>query len=111
MGIEPPYFTMELDSETLPVRVFVTGEIVAATADEMTLRLGEAHAFGGGVTLDLGGVTFIDSSGLRVIARELQRSKDSQQTFTISAASDRVRRIFTMTGLDTLLPPADPVEH
>lgn len=111
MGTGQPYFTVELDRDSKPVRVVATGEMDTATTEEMSRRLGEAHEVGAGISLDLGGVTFIDSSGLRVIAAELHRSQETGQPFVISAASARVRRIFAMTGLDSLLPPSDPVEQ
>ena len=49
------------------------------------------------------GVTFIDSSGLRVIASEHVAAAEAGGTFRIVGASDRIRRIFEMTGLETLI--------
>ena len=98
-----PYFQVEIEQGTDPLRVIANGELDAASADQLAASLAAAHETGTSIALDLGGVTFIDSSGLRVIAAEVSRSEETGETFAVSVASDAVRRIFEMTGLTALI--------
>jgi len=105
MTIGAPHFDVQIDSAADPLRVVATGELDAASAATLARSLDEANVTGSGIALDLSGVSFIDSSGLRVIAAEVQRAEGAGTSFTVSAASDAVRRIFEMTGLTSLLAP------
>jgi len=102
MTIGAPHFHVQIDPGTDPLRVVADGELDAASASILAKALDEATS-GTGIALDLSAVTFIDSSGLRVIAAEVQRAEAAGTPFTVSAASDAVRRIFEMTGLTSLL--------
>jgi anti-sigma B factor antagonist len=52
------------------------------------------------VTLDLAGVTFIDSSALRVLVLTGRSLADQGRTLQIGPRSERVARILTMTNLE-----------
>jgi anti-sigma B factor antagonist len=55
------------------------------------------------ITLDLHDVSFIDSSGLGVLVGALKRLRESGgDRFVIVGAQDAVRKIFSITGLNTL---------
>ncbi|HEY7105680.1 MAG TPA: STAS domain-containing protein [Acidimicrobiia bacterium] len=55
------------------------------------------------VTLDLDGVTFIDSSGLGVLVGALKRLREAGgEHFTVVNAQDSVRKVFDITGLSPL---------
>jgi anti-sigma B factor antagonist len=103
MTIGAPHFDVQIDPGTEPRRVVAAGELDAASASILATALDEATEAGAGIALDLSGVSFIDSSGLRVIAAEVRRSEEAGSPFAVSAASDAVRRIFEMTGLTSLL--------
>lgn len=103
MTIGAPHFNVQIDPGTEPLRVAADGELDAASAATLAKALEDAPAGAAGMALDLSGVSFIDSSGLRVIAAQVQRSEKAGTPFTVSAASDAVRRIFEMTGLTSLL--------
>ncbi|HWJ62466.1 MAG TPA: STAS domain-containing protein [Acidimicrobiales bacterium] len=103
MTIGAPHFNVQIDSGTEPLRVVAEGELDAASAATLAGALEQLPVGGTGVALDLSGVSFIDSSGLRVIAAQVQRSEAAGTAFSVSAASDAVRRIFEMTGLTSLL--------
>lgn len=103
MTIGAPHFDVQIDPGTEPRRVVAVGELDAASASILANALDEANEAGAGIALDLSGVSFIDSSGLRVIAAEVRRAEDAGTAFAVAAASDAVRRIFEMTGLTTLL--------
>jgi anti-anti-sigma factor len=54
--------------------------------------------------LDLTDVSFIDSSGLRVVTGAARAAQAGEVGFSICGASEAVRRIFEITGLSELLP-------
>jgi anti-anti-sigma factor len=96
-----PYFHLDVDADASPVTIAASGELDAASSQELSTAL--AGAEGKGVNLDLGKVSFIDSSGLRVITAAMREAQEAGRDFQVSAASDAVRRIFEMTGLHSLL--------
>jgi anti-anti-sigma factor len=54
--------------------------------------------------LDLRGLTFIDSSGLHAIVKARARAADAGVEFAIDEVSAPARRVFTLAGLDDMLP-------
>lgn len=51
------------------------------------------------VVLDLSGVEFIDSTGLRVLLSCQQRAEDLSTRLVLTALSDPVRRLFDVTKI------------
>ena len=95
------HVSIQIDSDATPARVTVAGEVDAEAAPELAEAL--AGLGEGDVTFDLGGVTFIDSSGLRVIAGAAGDAEEAGRSCTVVAASPAVERIFAMTGLSDLI--------
>jgi anti-anti-sigma factor len=63
------------------------------------------------VVLDLRGVEFMDSSGLRVIAMTLQRSQERGRRFALVPGAAQVMRVFDITRMRERLEfVADPRE-
>ena len=88
---------------TQPI-IVAHGEIDVATspilrselAVVLTLRPDE-------ITLDLRDVGFVDSSGLGVLVGALKRLREGGgHRFVIVGAQDAVRKVFSITGLNTL---------
>ena len=60
------------------------------------------------ITLDLRDVSFIDSSGLGVLVGALKRLREAGgDRFAIVGAQDAVRKIFSITGLNTMFDLVD----
>lgn len=78
------------------------GEIDLATAPMLEERLDELLR-DGGVVLDLTAVSFIDSTGLRVILNAHQNAQEQAQSFPIIAVDGPVMRLFDITGVGTRL--------
>jgi anti-sigma B factor antagonist len=83
------------------VRVRVTGEIEPSTAPAL---LGELQAllFTGApreLVVDLSGVTFIDSSGLRAVIDIHNQMRDRGGVLVLESPSEKVRRLLEVTGL------------
>jgi anti-sigma B factor antagonist len=62
------------------------------------------------VVLDLTDLTFIDSSGLGVLVGTLRRVRDGGGEVRLAAASAGVRRVLSVTGLDTVFQVFDTVD-
>jgi anti-sigma B factor antagonist len=81
--------------------VFVlSGEIDAHTAPQFAAQFEPLPAgLGSVLTIDMADVTFMDSSGLRVLIELNGRASDSGVTMTIRAPSRAVARIIEISGL------------
>jgi anti-sigma B factor antagonist len=102
MDSASPYFRAKSFREGGELVIEAAGELDAASSDQLSSALDQAEA-GEAIALDLGGVSFIDSSGLRVIAAAMRRADADGRRFRVAAASDAVRRIFEVTGLQSAL--------
>ena len=55
------------------------------------------------ILLDFSEVSFVASTGLRMILKTAQRLKDENGQFRICGVNDTVMEVFKMTGFDTIL--------
>jgi anti-sigma B factor antagonist len=63
------------------------------------------------IVLDLRGLEFIDSTGLRAILLQDKRSTERGQTFALVRGSEQVQRLMTMTRVDEHLKIIDSPEE
>jgi anti-sigma B factor antagonist len=79
----------------------VVGELDVATAPDLRARLDDAidRAHQDAVSVDLLGVTFIDSTALGVLISGLKRSQAAGGELRIVVAEPRILKIFEITGL------------
>ncbi|MDP8968212.1 MAG: STAS domain-containing protein [Actinomycetota bacterium] len=110
--------TQVLDLRTLTVRsrrggdvhvLALSGELDLSGAPvvEEELRSVAADA----IIIDLRGLTFIDSTGLRLLVETSRRTEACGQHLLLLPPVDRVFRVFEISGLDRLLPfEAAPLE-
>ncbi|SDC30145.1 STAS domain-containing protein [Actinokineospora iranica] len=92
-----------------PVVVSVTGEVDLATAPDLERALETAlsQPEATGVRVDLSGVEFMDSAGLRVLVAARRNAETAGQSLVLHAPHDRVRRIIEITGLAEVFGLAD----
>jgi anti-anti-sigma factor len=81
-------------------RLRLTGELDMAGVDHFERLLGseelpQAETF----ILDMRGLTFIDSSGLRALIMADQRVRDEGGRFIVVRGTDRVNQVMEMTGV------------
>ncbi len=76
----------------------VVGTIDAHTADDL-LRVLKGLGNDDDVAIDLSGVDFIDSSGLRTLVLSHQDLEGAGHQLVISGLSEPVARLFEITGL------------
>lgn len=101
---EPGDFRAEVTGTGKNVVVEVKGDLDVLTAPLLWERLEEAiEASDGEVTLDLAGITFIDSMGLGVIIRGHKRLRTDEGVLVIFAPTEQAQSVFRLTGLDQVL--------
>jgi anti-sigma B factor antagonist len=102
MSEAPPRLTIEND----PSAVVVHGEIDAHTAPRLAEHLATLPAEGD-IELDLAGVEFMDSSGLRVLIDVHQRADGDGRRLVVRRPSPSVARLIEISGLSNLLNVAE----
>jgi anti-sigma B factor antagonist len=84
------------------------GELDIATAPQLEQALLEGRRAGDVVVLDLSGLAFIDSTGLRVVVRATNAARDDGWTLRLRRARPQVQRIFDIAGIADALPFEEP---
>ncbi|OSZ56385.1 anti-anti-sigma factor [Streptomyces pharetrae CZA14] len=83
----------------------VTGEIDLHTAPSLRTRalelINQGHQH---LILDLSGVGYCDSAGLGALIGIWHGAQDAGGSLTLAAIPDRLMRMLTLTGVDSLLP-------
>lgn len=77
----------------------VSGELDLATAGQLADHLDPLPGHGAEVRVDLSGLTFLDSSGLRVLIEAHQRAEVAGRTIVFTGVSIVVRRILELAGV------------
>ena len=92
------------------VQVSLRGELDLSTADKVEdeLRRLEDHA-DKLLVLDLSGLTFLDSTGLRLMVTADQRARKAGRRLALVKGPETVHRVFTITKLDERLHMVDDV--
>lgn len=79
------------------------GELDVETSGELRVAIEQA-AQSGHVLVDLSGLTFMDSSGLRTIIEAARHARENGWRLELRPGTEAVQRVFEMTGADRLLP-------
>jgi anti-anti-sigma factor len=98
--------TVEVSQEPGHMLITVTGEVDIATAPQLRQRLAGPAASGRPIIVDLDPVSFIDATGLGVLASAASRTAAHGASLHVVCARHQVRRLFTITGLDRHIPLA-----
>ena len=95
---------LRIDVSDTEARLNAAGEIDSTSAPVLKDRLnGLLDAGAGDITIDLTGVTFLDSAGLCVLAAAYRRSTAEHRRLRVLASSRAVMRPLQITGLWDLL--------
>ena len=85
------------------------GDLDLDTVHRVEAALGGLREEGAAdVVLDLRGLTFMDSTGLRLVIRWHTAAQDEGFRFAIVPGPEVVQRVFRLTGMDAHLPVAEP---
>jgi anti-anti-sigma factor len=94
-------FVSRVESTT---RVVLAGELDAAAAAALSEQLRQVTAdLVGDLVVDLGLLTFIDSTGLSLLISLHKRVRASGRSLTVTDLTPMTRRLFQITGLDQVL--------
>jgi anti-sigma B factor antagonist len=100
---------MDIASEDLTSRVTVvrcTGKLTLVTASSLKALID--HVVNGGhpqVVVDLGGVEFIDSTGLGALIGGLKKARQAGGDLRIAGSGTQVSTVLQLTNLDRVLRP------
>lgn len=99
---------METKDREDGVEISLKGELDLSTIEKVEQELTRAEDDGHRlIVLDLGGLTFLDSTGLRTIVTADQRARRSGRRVVILKGPATVHRVFTITRLDERLEMVD----
>lgn len=102
--VRPPEFTCRTTLDHGRATVAVCGELDLSTAAELSLTLAPVlDRRPEALTVDLGGVDFIDSTGLTLLVRTSNRLRAQHGCLRLTSPTPPVRRVLELVGLDALL--------
>jgi anti-sigma B factor antagonist len=92
--------TVETATNDNTMTVSLVGELDIRSAPNLEQRLASAQASEvRTVVVDMSGLQFIDSTGLRVLLRAKQRADGDGRELRIDNAQSQVRRLFELAGI------------
>jgi anti-sigma B factor antagonist len=105
-----------LDVETRPgdglVQVVLRGELDLSTVEKVETELDAVEAGEEKlVVLDLSGLSFLDSTGLRLMVTADQRAQKGGRRLVIIKGPEPVQRVFSITKLDEALEMVDDLSE
>ena len=97
--------TVPVDTESSVTVVTVEGEFDASNFGrvEETLKTYFLGELGSALVVDVSGVTFVDSTALRVLVRASREAINLGVEFRVAGAHGQVARVIEMTGLRDIL--------
>jgi anti-sigma B factor antagonist len=109
MGAEPSLRVLTDTTDGI-TRLGLRGELDMASVGHFDHALADCERDGSKViVVDLQHLTFMDSSGLRAVLRARARSAENGHDLLVVAGSSRVRTIFEVTGMDSVLDEREAV--
>lgn len=99
----PDEFEIARFAEPEHILVTVRGDVDLTNAEELGRQLEAAAAEERDVVVDLGGVTFLDSTGIRTLVNAYRAARRRGRWISISGARDWVARMLDVTGVAGLM--------
>lgn len=108
--LDPSALLISVHPQRDAVRVAPRGELDLCSAAALQAQLDELRAAGfAHVVLDLRELTFMDSSGVRLIFREDRLARSAGHRFSLIAGNPQVQRVLSICGLVERLDFGKPV--
>ncbi|MFC0533677.1 STAS domain-containing protein [Phytohabitans kaempferiae] len=103
LGAGPSELSVSAVRKGEGIRLVVAGEVDVISAGRFRAHLSESlDARPRTLSVDLGGVTFLDSTGLSALVYAHQRARAEGVTLAVSSPQPQVRRLLDVTGLLTV---------
>jgi anti-anti-sigma factor len=104
-GVLPqrPEFEVTVNTEDGVRVVTVRGELDLDTMGKLNEALAAEDELPAMTVIDLRGLTFIDSSGVSGVLTAARRARDGGARLVCVPGPPQIRRVFEMTGIDTVL--------
>ena len=98
-------FSYEQESSDGAARLALTGELDMAATLALEPVVDQLLSEGTRrITIDLGGLTFIDSTGISLLVTIYDRVREAGAELTLPRPPAEVARALEVTGVDTVLP-------
>ena len=105
---ELPRFQVEVGKDRTAATVTVTGDLDLASVDRLeTARATALASNPSSLLIDLSGVRFVDSSGLKFLIETDRLSRTGGWRLQLLRPADSAMRVFVVTGADRHLPFVD----
>jgi anti-sigma B factor antagonist len=105
----PDLFSCDFGRNGSSAWVRPAGDLDLDTVHRVEAALTELREEGcGELVLDLRGLTFMDSTGLRLVIRWHTAAREEGFRFAIVPGPEVVQRVFRLTGMDAHLTVAEP---
>ena len=103
-------FDLETEREGTSALVTVRGDFDVQVAEQVAERLADVEESEPELlVMDLSGLSFLDSSGMGVIAAAHARARSAGRRFVVVNPPYGVRRAFEISALDEVIPIAEDV--
>ena len=101
--MRPDGFQILVERSDATVILRPTGELDLAVGDEFDAAVRQLSASSARhIVVDLAGLEFIDSSGLRALLRARSAAAKGRRTFTVANPTPEIERLFDLTGAAAL---------
>jgi anti-sigma B factor antagonist len=105
----PDVFSCDVGRNDSMAWVRPAGDLDIDTVHHVESELAELREEGcRNLVLDLRGLTFMDSTGLRLVIRWHTAARDDGFRFAVVPGAEVVQRVFRLTGMDAYLTVAEP---
>jgi anti-anti-sigma factor len=105
----PDLFSCEVSRNGSTAWVRPAGDLDIDTTHRVESALAALREEGcGDLVLDLRKLTFMDSTGLRLVIRWHTAAQEEGFRFAVVPGPEVVQRVFRLTGMDAHLPTAEP---
>ena len=95
--------TINVERDFELVTLEITGRLDTTTAPNLESVINELSDDTKDLILDMSGVEYISSAGIRVLLGAYKKMSLNQGTMRIEKANDMVREVFEMAGLSQML--------
>jgi anti-sigma B factor antagonist len=99
-----PDFSLDVREHDGRITVAPSGELDISTVPQVERALRPEDHEVEAVTLDLSGLSFMDTSGLRLVLEEDRRARTGGHTLQLVPGAPHVQRVFELAGILDRLP-------